>query len=102
GLSGLPAGNYVVWGTATVVGDEESLGMTCLIRVNDNPSNFIIPVGDTAIYSGKDDAFGANAMVTTLTLPSPGPGSIKVFCGSEDPHAEAQGEIVAVKLDALN
>jgi hypothetical protein len=76
--------------------------MTCLIRLNDNPSNFIIPVGYTAIYSGKDDAFGANAMVTTLTLPSPGPGSLKVFCSSEDPQAEARGEIVTVQVDALN
>jgi hypothetical protein len=101
GLSGLPAGSYVVGVTVTVVGDDESLGMTCLIRINDEPSNFIIPVGDTAIYSAKDDGFGGTSMMLTLTLPSAG-SSMKVFCGSEDPHAEAQGEIVAVQVDALN
>jgi hypothetical protein len=101
GLIGLPAGSYVVGVTVITVGDDESIGMTCLIRINDDVSHPILPVGGTAIYSAKDDGFGGTSMMLTLTLPSAG-SSIKVFCGSGDKDASAQGEIVAVQVDALN
>lgn len=98
GLSGLPAGAYTVQATMTIVGDNSSFGNVCDIKVNDAMD--VTPVGYTFIYSAKDDQYGIAPMQTVVTLPSDN-SSIKVFCSGPD-HAIVQGEITALKVDAVN
>jgi hypothetical protein len=100
-LTPLPAGSYVVWANVNVVGDDSGLGMVCVLRVNGDASHPIIPVGYTPMYSGRDDQFGFAAMATVVTVPTDG-GSIGVHCGVDEGTAEAQAEMVAIAVDAVN
>jgi hypothetical protein len=102
GLGGLQAGSYLVMSPVDIVGDDSGFNGTCIWRINDDPHQFSIPNSYTFIYDSADTSFGRAPMVGVVTIPSDN-SSLKVFCTtSSDNHPIASGQMIALKLGAVN
>jgi hypothetical protein len=99
-LTGLPAGNYLVWAPVIVVGDGDS-GTNDVCEWQINGSRIVVPQGFTFMFDAKDDAFGRADMSDVVTLTGDS-NSISVLCDTNEHGADAHGQITALKVGALN
>ncbi len=91
GISGLSAGNYLVWAPVEVVGDtDDGTDNTCLWVVNG--SHITVPMGDTFIYDGRDDAYGRAEMSAVVNIPTDN-STLDVTCGANTDGAQEFGQI---------
>jgi hypothetical protein len=101
----LRAGTYLVWGIAEYYGDESSSGFNsqCSFWRDfvgfDAGGTHIPAIGDSAIFSGKDDEHGQVTIMATATLPTD--GSIFLHC-SADNDAQAVLRLFTLKVDGIN
>jgi hypothetical protein len=98
-LNGLPAGEYIVWATAVVTQDFDSIGMTCSLHVNNGPS--ILAVGGTANYSDGHDGFGQVDMIKPITIPVD-ESTLFYTCGSGDDDKDVRARLTAIKVASVN
>jgi hypothetical protein len=103
----LRAGTYVIWAVVEFYGDDSSgFNSQCTFWEGavgfDNGGKHIGAVGDSAVFSGKDEdrGFGHAVLLSTATLSSD--TSILLYCSSQDGDAKAVGRIVTVKVDGIN
>jgi hypothetical protein len=102
GLSGLSAGSYLVFSPIDIVGDDSGFNGTCIWRINDDPNQFRIANSYTFIYDSADTSFGRAPMLGVVSIPDDN-SSLKAFCTtSSDNHPVASGQMIAVKLGAVN
>ena len=106
GLSGLPAGSYLLWAPLEAKGYDADFPPACELSINDDPAtpepdNVVLPLPIPLLPVHDSDLDrGLQPIMTAVTLPSDG-SSIKVFCaGSDDPLI--RGDMMALKLDAMN
>jgi hypothetical protein len=101
----LRAGTYFIIGVAEYYGDESSSGFNsqCTFWRDavgfENGGTHIGGVGDSAIFSGKDDEQGQVTLISTATLPAD--GSIHFYC-SADNDAQVVARIITIKVDGIN
>ncbi|MGE0057490.1 MAG: hypothetical protein AB7T32_05860 [Dehalococcoidia bacterium] len=101
----LRAGTYFVIGVAEYYGDDSSSGFNsqCTFWRDavgfDAGGTHIGGIGDSAIFSGKDDEHGQVTLITTTTLPAD--GSIIFYCAADN-DAQAIGRIITIKVDGIN
>jgi hypothetical protein len=98
-MGGLPAGDYIVWATAVVTGDVDSIGMTCSLHVNNGPP--ILAIGGTVNYSGGHEGFGQVDMIKPVTMPTDG-STLFYTCGSGDDDKDVRARLTAIKVGGLN
>jgi hypothetical protein len=103
----LPAGRYVVWSTVDFYSDNDGDANTqCGIwtgsDANPNQHFHFSPGDDTAIFSGNNrgDQYFATLM-TTVTL-TDSENQILVFCAPGGGKGYANGQIIAMAVDAIN
>jgi hypothetical protein len=101
----LRAGTYFVIGVAEYYSDDSSSGFNsqCTFWRDavgfDDGGVHIGGVGDSAIFSGKDDEQGQVTLITTTTLPAD--GSIIFHCDADN-AAKVVGRIITIKVDGVN
>ena len=95
GLRNIPAGNYIIMATVSVVSDTSALGSTCLIGLNGTLDTFVVPVGSTLVI--EEGGYGLATMTTAMHIPTDGT-SINVRCGSADDDADLFGEVIAIQV----
>jgi hypothetical protein len=98
-VGGLLAGEYIIWATAVVTQDFDSIGMTCSLHVNNGPS--ILAVGGTANYSDGHDGFGQVDMIKPVTIPVD-ESTLFFTCGSADSGKDVRARITALKVGGVN
>jgi hypothetical protein len=106
----LPAGLYVVWATVDIFNDEGGdVNTICSMWTGASGTRvqFISsPGNDTAIFSGadgRDDQFFATLMGTVELTDEV--NQVLVFCspgGDPENTANADGQMIALKVDAVN
>jgi hypothetical protein len=99
-LTGLPAGNYLVWSPVFVIFDDET-GTNDVCEWRINGSQIVVPEGDTFMFDAHDDAFGRADISGHVTLATDN-STIEVLCDANTDGAEAHGQITALKVGAIN
>jgi uncharacterized membrane protein len=99
-LTGLPAGNYLVWSPVFVIFDDET-GTNDVCEWRINGSQIVVPEGDTFMFDAHDDAFGRADISGHVTLASDN-STIEVLCDANTDGAEAHGQITALRVGAIN
>jgi hypothetical protein len=98
-LTGLPAGDYLVWSPVFVIFDDES-GTNDVCEWRINGSQIVLAEGDTFMFDEHDDAFGRADMSGHVTLPTDN-STIEVLCDANTDGAEAHGQITALKVGEI-
>jgi hypothetical protein len=101
GLSGLPAGNYLVWSPMFIEFDDADFPSVCGWYVNGSTTVSVIPSGYTFRYDGKEDDVGSAAMFGEVTLTQPS-NTIVTKCSSESDHPDASGQMTALRVGDVN
>ncbi len=103
GLSGLPAGNYLIWSPITIYGDESGYeGSECAWRINGqtpypDPKN-----GNFATYDAKHDTNGVFPMFGEVAL-TQASNSVKAMCSVQtDSKPLAAGQMIALRVGDVN
>jgi hypothetical protein len=102
-LVSLPAGNYMIWANVITVGDDETIGMTCTLRLNDafDPVNVNVSGGGTTIYSDEGpDGHGRLSMIGVATIAADG-SFLNLTCGSGDDDKFVIAALSALKVNTL-
>ncbi|HST24526.1 MAG TPA: collagen-like protein [Gaiellaceae bacterium] len=100
GISGLPAGNYLVWAPVEVINDtDDGTNNTCEWVVNG--SHYMVPMGDTFIYDGRYTSYGRADMSGLVNIPTDN-STLDVNCGANTDGAQEFGEITALKVGSVN
>ena len=99
------AGTYMIWGIAEFYGDESSSGFNSQCSLWRDAVGFanggtnIPAIGDSAVFSGKDDEQGQVTIMGTATLPAD--TSIFLNCNADN-DAQAVTRIFTIKVDGIN
>ena len=102
GLSGLPAGNYLIWSPMIIVGDDPTLNSVCDWYVNGATFPTGTPNGYTFHYDARDDQFGSAPMFGEVTLTG-STNTIVTKCATDsDNHPIASGQMIAMQVAAVN
>ena len=102
GLSGLPAGNYLIWSPMIIVGDDPTLNSVCDWYVNGATFPSGDPNGYTFQYDSKDDKFGSAPMFGELTLTA-STNTIITKCDTDsDNHPIGSGQMIALQVGDVN
>jgi len=102
GLSGLPAGNYLIWSPMIIVGDDPTLNSVCDWYVNGASFPAGTPNGYTFHYDARDDQFGSAPMFGELTLTA-STNTVVTKCATDsDNHPIGSGQMVALQVGNVN
>ena len=102
GLSGIPAGNYLLWSPMVIVGDDPGLNSVCDWYVNGATSPTGTPNGYTFQYDARDNQFGSTPMFGEVTL-TDSTNTIVTKCATDsDNHPIASGQMIAMQIAAVN
>jgi hypothetical protein len=105
----LPAGTYMVWAMFDLFDKDPTGNSQCVLYSGSAPvvpdptkSHFLASIGgDTAMFSEQEDSHGWVTYMTTATLAHDN-DQILSFCNSADKTSTAAGQIMAMKVDAVN
>ncbi len=102
GLSGLPAGNYLIWSPIEIYGDDGDFDAQCAWRINDAPLEPNPTNGQFPLYDAKDDQHGQFPMFGEVNLPDAS-NSVVVFCSTTSGNKpQASGQMIAMQIGAVN
>jgi hypothetical protein len=102
GLSGLPAGNYLLWSPMIIVGDDPTLNSVCDWYLNGADFPPFGPNGYTFHYDARDDKFGSAPMFGEVTLTA-ATNTIVTKCDTDsDNHPIASGQMIALRVGDVN
>lgn len=101
GLSGLPAGNYLIWSPMFIEFDDADFPSVCSWYANGSSTPTSIPNGYTFRYDGKENDVGNAQMFGEVTL-TESTNTIVTKCSSESDHPEASGQMIALRVGDVN
>jgi len=102
GLSGLPAGNYLIWSPIEIYGDDGNFDSQSAWRIDDAPLEPNPTNGQFGLYDQKQDDHGQFPMFGEVNLPNAS-NSVVVFCSTgSDNKPTAGGQMIAMHIDAVN
>jgi hypothetical protein len=101
GLSGLPAGNYLIWSPMFIEFDDSDFPTVCDWYANGATFPIGTPNGYTFRYDGKENSVGDAPMFGEVTLTQPS-NTIVTKCSSESDHPEASGQMIALQVGDVN
>jgi hypothetical protein len=102
GLSGLPAGNYLLWSPMIIVGDDPTLNSVCDWYLNGATFPFGNANGYTFHYDAREDKTGSAPMFGQVTLTA-ATNTIVTKCDTDsDNHPIASGQMIAMQIGAVN
>jgi hypothetical protein len=102
GLSGLPAGNYLIWSPMIIVGDDPVLNSVCDWYVNGATFPSGSPNGYTFQYDSHDNTFGSAPMFGEITLTA-STNTIVTKCATDsNNHPIGSGQMIALQVGDVN
>ena len=101
GLSGLPAGNYLIWSPMFIEFDDSDFPTVCSWYANGSSTPTSIPNGYTFRYDGKENDVGNAPMFGEVTL-TEASNTIVTKCSSSSDHPEASGQMIALRVGDVN
>jgi hypothetical protein len=102
GLSGLPAGNYLIWSPMEIVGDDRTLNSVCDWYLNGASFPIQGANNTTFTYDANDDKFGTAPMFGEVTLTGSNNTLVTKCATDSDNHPIASGQMIALQVGDVN